>query len=148
MRPPSVSFFDAWVDFLGADQCPNHHVIAAAGGLRHSGGPTERRVFVTLRNIAPVFGLLCGLWFCLSDANAAEVTHIYLYPLAKPNQPYHLLCVIPGSSDAPVVNDVSAYYPTIDVSHGIRTLRYTQGALYGRVITRRLTSEQCAIQTD
>ncbi len=99
-------------------------------------------------NIAPVFGLLTGLWLCVSGADAAEVTHIYLYPLAKPNQPYHLLCVIPGSSDAPVVNDVSAYYPTIDVSHGVRTLRYTQGALYGRVITRRLTSEQCAIQTD
>ncbi len=101
-----------------------------------------------LRNIAAGFGLMSGLWCCVSGVNAAEVTHIYLYPLAKPNQPYHLVCVIPGSSDAPVVNDAGAYYPTIDVSRGVRTLRYTQGALYGRVVTRRLTSEQCAIQTD
>jgi hypothetical protein len=101
------------------------------------------------RHIATRISILLGLWLCCSSlAAAADVVHIYLYPLAKPNQPYHLVCVIPGSSEAPVVNDTVAYYPTIDVSHGVRTLRYTQGALYGRVITRRLTSEECGIQNN
>jgi len=101
------------------------------------------------RNLSLRTGVILLLGLCAGvGAHAADVVRIYLYPTAKPNQAYHLICVFPGSTSMPPVNVPGAFYPTIEVSNGARTLVYTVGGLYGRQIKRPLTTEECAAQSD